>query len=114
MAKSGDLLIALGVSGSGGGAIPYSSFQPYKWFCDMPNWALISRADLPLLNHSATASRLNVASYFRRGLMGAAKLAACFTSFMTLAFQFSPLAGVRQIEATSVGGFFRGNFFMAN
>jgi len=81
---------------------PYSSFQPYKWFCDMPNWALISRADLPLLNHSATASRLNVASYFRRGLMGAAKLAACFTSFMTLAFQFSPLAGVRQIEATSM------------
>jgi hypothetical protein len=46
---------------------------------------------------------LNVASYFRRGLMGAAKLAACFTSFMTLAFQFSPLAGVRQIEATSRG-----------
>jgi hypothetical protein len=45
---------------------------------------------------------LNVASYFRRGLMGAAKLAACFTSFMTLAFQFSPLAGVRQIEATSI------------
>ena len=81
---------------------PYSPFQPYKWFCDMPNWALISRADLPLLNHSATASRLNVASYFRRGLIGAAELAAFFTSFMTLAFQFSPLAGVRQIEATSL------------
>jgi hypothetical protein len=51
------------------------------------------------LSQSATASRLNVASYFRRGLIGGASLV--LVSFIVRTFQFSPLTGVRQIEATS-------------
>jgi hypothetical protein len=67
----------------------------------MPNSTAICRADLPLLNHIATVSRLNTGSYLRRGLTAAASVAASFIDFITRAFYFSPLAGVRQIEATS-------------
>src|SRR5687767_5355370 len=64
----------------------------------MPNSAATSRADLPLLTHRATASRLKVTSNFRRDL-----ISGTLSSFTIWTFHFSPLTGVRQIEATSLG-----------
>jgi hypothetical protein len=70
----------------------------------MPSSAAISRAALPLFNQRATASLLKRASNFLRGCIFAAFAAVSLTTFITQAFYFSPLAGVRQIEATSLDG----------
>src|SRR5207249_2611328 len=83
-----------------GGTGPYCFFQSKRRLSEMPSSALISRADLPLLNHIATVSCLNTGSNLRRGLISKALAAVSLTSFITRAFYFSPLAGVRQIEAT--------------